>query len=189
MFEHMLSSGPLGMIAAALIVLSPGLLLVWLFLVCVKRRLFPWLLIGGVTLAAAGFSLQHHLSTSRSFNLGSVHLLPGYKLTHGQGTDSYVGSISRPGGLEIGIDIGAMAGLWANPGEPQKHVWVFEQTIRGHTVFIGLCPTGDNNTEKMLCVTYPRDAVNFYAVVHSDQEITEMLSMALTYELTTRLGL
>jgi hypothetical protein len=75
-----------------------------------------------------------------------------------------------------------MSGLWADPSEPEKHLWVFQQTIRGHTVFVGLRPYGDNNTEKLLCVTYPEGVVNFFAVVRSDQDVAEMLSMALTYE-------
>ena len=75
-----------------------------------------------------------------------------------------------------------MSGLWANPAKPEKHIWVFQQTIRGHPVFIGLCPFGDNTSERLLCVTFPEGAVNFFAVVHSERDIAEILSMALTYE-------
>ena len=132
--------------------------------------------------AVGGFWLAHYLFTLRSHNLTSVHLLPGYELVHHSGTDSYIGSIARPGGLQIDIDIGPMSGLWANPAEPKKHIWVFQQIISGHTVFIGLRPFGDNNSERLLCVTFPQGAVNFFAVVHSERDIAEILSMALTYE-------
>ena len=182
MIDRILRSGPIGITAAALIVLSAALFFVWGYLACKRRRLFPLLATGAAILAGGGLWLQHHLWTLRTYNLTSVQLLPGYKLVQGSDTDSYGGSISRPDGLHIQIDIGPMSGLWADPSKPEKHLWVFQQTIRGHTVFIGIRPHGDHNTEKLLCVTYPRGIVNFFAVVHSDQEIAEMLSMALTYE-------
>lgn len=176
-----LHSGPLGMTSAAFVVISAALFLIWLSLVVRRRRAFPFLAFG-IVFAVGGFWLGHYLFTLRSYNLTSVHLLAGYELVHHSSTDSYVGSIARPGGLQISIDIGPMSGLWADPAKPEKHIWVFQQTIRGHTVFIGLRPFGDDNSERLLCVTFPQGAVNFFAVVHSDRDIAEILSMALTYE-------
>jgi len=170
------------MTAITSFVLAGALIVVWFFRMVRHRRAFPILGISVVLLLAVGFSLNHCIQKLRCRNLTSIRLLPGYVLVHRSGDDTYTGSISRPEGLSIKMDIGGMSGWWANPAEPAKHLWVFEQQIGSHKVYVGLRKFGYGDKEKLLCVTYPHGSVNFFAVVQTEQDIAEMLGMVLTYE-------
>jgi hypothetical protein len=113
--------------------------------------------------------------------LEAMSLMPGYTLTHRQGDDTYVGEIKREDGIRIGIDIGGMSGLWANPAEPQKHDWI--QTIKrpDGDVYVGMRSKGMER-KRMLCVTFPDGIVNFFGYVNSEEEVATFLMMVLTYK-------
>jgi hypothetical protein len=178
--------GHVGFWSAFLLAIAIAALLTWILSAAVRRRtkfhLPVFALVLAIIAIAVFFPLHRYRHRFAERNLSSIRLLPDYTIQHRWGDDTYVGSISRPNGLDIRIDIGTLAGFWADPTNTDKHIWVFRQIVRGHTVFIGLRPFGETKSEKLLCVTFPDGVVNFFAVVRSDLEIAEMLSMVLTYE-------
>lgn len=109
---------------------------------------------------------------------GNIRLLPGYLSQPGQGFDSQVGAIVRKGGLKIVYDIGPMAGDYANCkscGWTKDEVWRREQIIGSHKVVIVFTKA------KRLIVSFPDQNANFYALITSPAEMTDMLLMVLTY--------
>lgn len=113
--------------------------------------------------------------------LDAMTLLPGYTLRHQQGDDTYTGRIEKEGGLSIGIDIGGLSGLWANPAQPQKHIWVYQLKRSDGDVFVGMRRLNEGD-KRMICTTYPNGMVNFYAEVDSESEIAEFLLMTLSFK-------
>jgi hypothetical protein len=184
--ERFYAYGAVGFWAALLLAVALSAVLAWLFIAAIRQRTRFYLPLFGLIAAATAVAVfvqsDSYRQQHEDRNLGSIGLLPGYSIQHRYGSDTYIGTISRPDGLRIGIDIGALAGLGANPAEPEKHKWVYEQKVRGHTVFVGMRASGESEEETMLCVTFPQGVVNFYAAVASDRDIAEMLSMVLTYE-------
>jgi hypothetical protein len=189
--------GPAGIWSALLLGLAISAVLAWLLIAAVRRRTRFYLpvfaaILAAVALAVFGELYRSHRAWSDR-NLSSIQLLPGYTLNHGRGDDSYGGSISRSdGSFQIGIDIGGLSGVWADPGESERYEWIIEHHMNGRKVWIALLrrtlqpdPAHDepNTTEEReLIVTFPSQiTANFSAVVRSERETAEMLSMVLTY--------
>jgi len=111
---------------------------------------------------------------------GGIVLLPGYQHERLQGIDSRVGRISNSRGFEIRYDIGTMAGNYAQ--NPQGRVWLKEQVVGANRVQIKMA---DN---RMMTVTFSAITpgavlpANFYATVKNDEDVVEMLLMALSYK-------
>jgi hypothetical protein len=125
----------------------------------------------------AGCSRQPSVVTQ----LEAISLLPGYTLSHRQGDDTYTGRIQKDNGLSIGIDIGGLSGLWANPAEPQKHIWVYSISRSDGDVFVGLRSMNEGD-KRMICTTFPKGVVNFFAEVDSESDIAEFLLMTLSFK-------
>ncbi len=203
LFHHLIERfydyGPVGFWAAFVLAIAFSAALTWLLFAAVRRRTRLYLPVFAIVLAAVavfvGARLYAHRRAWSDRNLSSIHLLPGYTLLHGSGDDSYAGSIERSdGSFRIGIDIGGLSGVWANSSEPEQYEWSGEHYINGHKVWIGLIrstrrldPLNDPSKtveERELRITFPTNTVgaaNFFAVVHSERDIVEMLSMVLTY--------
>jgi hypothetical protein len=110
---------------------------------------------------------------------GSISLLPGYHHRAGQGIDSQTGVIWKKGALTIHYDIGELAGNYAECGHlcgwTDGEVWRREQVLQGQKV---ICVF---TSKKRLVVSFPESHANFYATVQTDEELTDMLLMLLTF--------
>src|SRR5262249_19980330 len=109
---------------------------------------------------------------------GSIRLLPGYKHKGGMSEDSLRGKIWKEGGLTIEYDIGDMAGEDGNEEHKPEYVWWREQSINNHPVRIAM------TKERKLIVTFTtrsHNPANFWATVKSEEDMTDLLLMALTY--------
>jgi hypothetical protein len=109
---------------------------------------------------------------------GTIKLLSGYQHRVLQGIDSQVGTISKQDGLQIKYDIGELAGDYSKCGDLRGcgEVWRKKQVINGQDV---VCVFTD---KKRLVVTFPQSHANFYATVHTEEELTDMLLMLFTYK-------
>jgi hypothetical protein len=115
---------------------------------------------------------------------GGITLLPGYQHLRGRGVDSRVGMISNGRGFEIRYDIGTMAGNRAS--NPRDRVWLKTQVLGGNQVQISF------STDRVLNVTFPATPgvrgpgsslpANFYAKVTSDEDVVDLLLMAMSYK-------
>jgi hypothetical protein len=115
---------------------------------------------------------------------GGIMLLPGYQHQRGRGIDSRVGTISNGRGFEIRYDIGTMAGNRAS--NPRDRVWFKTQVLGGNQVQISF------STDRILTVTFPATPgvrgpgsplpANFYAKVSSDEDIVDLMLMAMSYK-------
>lgn len=108
---------------------------------------------------------------------GNIELLYGYTHTRRQGIDSRVGDISKPDGMTIRYDIGAMAGV--NPDRctyKNECLWYKRQIINGREVWLGLSKEG------RAFATFPKENANFYAQTKTPEDIADFLIMVLTYK-------
>jgi hypothetical protein len=116
---------------------------------------------------------------------GGMTLLPGYQHQQLRGIDSRTGMISNGRGFEIRYDIGSMAGNRAN--NPRDRVWFKTQVVGGNQVQISF------TTDRVLNVTFPTVSgvrggpvaplpANFYGKVSSDEDIVDLLVMAMSYK-------
>ncbi len=107
---------------------------------------------------------------------GSIQLLPGYIHKKEQGFDTSVGKIYKARGLTISYDIGGLAGRTVTPEDKSEYAWYKEQTINNQTVRIAM------SRERALVVTFVESSANFTAVVRTNEDITDVLLMVLTYK-------
>jgi hypothetical protein len=105
---------------------------------------------------------------------GGMKLLPGYEHTKRRGIDTEVGRIAKKDGLTIEYDIGGLAGNYAKNAAKNKPLWSRQQTVGKQKFDVCL------DKERTLYVTVDGFA-NFYAKVKSDEDIADVLLMALTY--------
>ena len=112
---------------------------------------------------------------------GGIRLLPGYRHHTGMGIDSHVGRLWKENGLSIGYDIGVLAGNYTEYEAKVKAVWFKEQVIGGRSVQLAL------TSDQMLYVTFPEVRANFFGRVQSEEDVTDMLLMVLTYAPTEKL--
>jgi hypothetical protein len=109
---------------------------------------------------------------------GEIKLLPGYNHKTGQGLDSRVGRIWKEDGLKIEYDIGELAGDYAtckSCGWTKGEVWRKQQVINGAPV---ICVF---TKQRRLVISFPKAHANFYATVATDDQLSDMLLMVLTY--------
>jgi hypothetical protein len=107
---------------------------------------------------------------------GGMKLLPGYEHTKRRGIDTDVGKITKKDGLTIEYDIGGLAGNYAKNAAKGKPLWYKQQTVGKQKFDVCL------SKERTLYVTADGFA-NFYAKVKTDEDIADVLLMALTYDL------
>lgn len=88
-----------------------------------------------------------------------------------------VGKISKPGGMTIDYDNGAMAGLFARKCWTKDACrWFKRQVVGGREVWLGLT----HNWQ--IIATFPKEYANFYAETKSPDDIADFLIMILTYK-------
>lgn len=105
-----------------------------------------------------------------------IRLLPGYTERKGRPIDSIGGTISRPHGLVMGYDIGIGAGHYELDPRWTKHaLWRTEQIINGKKAVCIFTKS------KELLIAFPDDLTNFYAEIHSQRDLADMMLMVLTY--------
>ncbi len=117
---------------------------------------------------------------------GDLKLLDSYTHKKLQGFDSLPGVISKPGGLQIYYEIGAIP----KPGAPQfgsqftdkakntpakQRQWYKEQIIAGQPVHLAYTNTG------VLIASFPKSGINFRVDVKSDEDLAEALLTILSY--------
>lgn len=107
---------------------------------------------------------------------GNIKLLQGYVHIKKRGIDTSVGEISKPGGLTIQYDNGALAGRVAgyHCGRGEC-VWYKKQRVYGRDLWIGQTSKGT------IFATFPEIYVNFYAQTRSPEDIADFLMMVMTY--------
>ncbi|WP_153811323.1 hypothetical protein [Terrimicrobium sacchariphilum] len=185
-----------GFWAALVIAIALAALLAWVVVAAVRVRSRIYLPVFALVLAVIGVSTAMNFSAYRNAwadrNLSSIRLLPGYTISHFNG-DSYCGRICRQNDEEfvIGIDIGSMAGWYANPEKPQRYDWIIRQEIDNRTVWVAykkslekvdpLRNPSKTVEKQWLYVTFVDGQANFFAEVFSERDIAEMLLMVLTH--------
>ena len=92
-----------------------------------------------------------------------------------QGKDTRVGKVWKEGGLSFRYDIGRGAGNQVKALAKEDMLWYKEQVVDGRPVQLAL------TKDRMLYVTFPQSAANFYGTAKSEEEIADMLLMVLTY--------
>lgn len=113
-----------------------------------------------------------------------MKLLPGYVAglpEHLTCIDTECGYIWNPRGIEIGYDIGSLAGpgLTPEPNKAMDYVWYGEAKINGQIVRYGLSA---EEKPYSLTVSFPASYANFDADVRREADIRTVLEMVLTYE-------
>lgn len=108
-----------------------------------------------------------------------INLLPEYKIQTGTGFDTWVGTISKPGGLSIDYDIGDLAGDYSSC---KQCGWIEGEVWRRHQQLNGTLATVVFTKERRLIVSFPKYNANFYATVHNEGEVADMLLMLATYK-------
>jgi hypothetical protein len=107
---------------------------------------------------------------------GNVRLLPGYEHWEGRTIDSINGRIFKPHGLTIRYDMGMNAGHYELQPKWSEHaLWRTEQIINGKKAVCIFTKS------KELLVAFPDELANFYAEIHSQQDLADMMLMVLTY--------
>jgi hypothetical protein len=107
---------------------------------------------------------------------GNLKLLPGYKHEKLEGIDTRVGKIRKEGGFAFHYDIGRLAGNAARAQDKANLLWYKEQVVNGHPVQFAF------TKDRMLFVTFPETSANFSGQPKSDEDLTDMLLMVLTYD-------
>jgi RNA polymerase sigma factor (sigma-70 family) len=113
---------------------------------------------------------------------GDIKLLPGYRHRKLQGKDTRVGKIWKEGGLTFNYDIGSLAGKLDKRDLKDSFLWYKEQDLAGRSVRLALMK------DKMLYVTFPEKSANFFGKPTSEEQIVDMLLMALTFTPTPAAG-
>jgi hypothetical protein len=106
----------------------------------------------------------------------SIRLPEGYTFKHNMGTDSYVGTIRKDGGLVISVD----SGLGVTPLQPNKsqYRWFREIQLGGSRAHLAM---GGADAKKVLFLLFPSVGVIFIAEVHSEADIAEFIAILSTY--------
>ena len=113
-------------------------------------------------------------------NFESLRLPPGYTLWYGPAEDSYVGSIIAPDGREIRMDVGSMAGIFADPREREKYDRFSEWIVEGHKAYVADKRYPDPPS-RFLFITFEKGWVNFIARIDRDEEVEEVRKLVMTY--------
>jgi hypothetical protein len=114
----------------------------------------------------------------REATLSPVRLLPEYKIRWASDIDSWGGTIWNDAGLKIVFHHDLYGGVLADQVDKNEVVWQAEQQVNGQQV---ICVYTKSNH---FIVSIPKLVVNFEADIRSQKDLTEMLLMALTWDLT-----
>jgi hypothetical protein len=114
----------------------------------------------------------------REAKLSPVRLLPGYKIRWASGIDSWGGQIWNDAGVNIEFDQGLYVGVSTDLVDKKDVVWRAEQLVNGQQV---ICVYTKSN---QFVISIPKLAVSFEANMRSQKDLTEMLLMALTWDMT-----
>jgi hypothetical protein len=107
---------------------------------------------------------------------GNIKLLPGYEHTPGCGIDTTVGHIIKDGGLDIGYNIGSLAGNFASRySNPDLTEWIRTEKVGEDSVLIVL------TKQKRIIATFEKDVANFTSTVASQSDIDDFLTMVLSF--------
>jgi hypothetical protein len=138
-----------------------------------------------LTLAMAAFAAAPQAAPPADGDSGpgGIHLLEGYQHQREQGEDSSPGRIWKEGGLTIRYDIGMLAGNYAQGRSKAERVWTKQQTVNGRRADIVKSKDG------MVYVSFASEKddkrgdypANFVATVKNDEEMADLLLIALTY--------
>jgi hypothetical protein len=104
-----------------------------------------------------------------------VRLLPGYKIRWASGIDTWSGTIWKENGLKISFSQGGV-GIETDQVDKNEIAWREEQVVNGQQVVIVYMKSGH------LLVDIPKLIVGFDATTTSQQDIAEVLLMALTWD-------
>lgn len=108
---------------------------------------------------------------------GGLKLLPGYTYKPKMGIDTLVGEITKPSGMTLRLDIGALSGdqaEWQN--KLGRCLWYKDQQVNGQRVEIAL------DKDSNLTVTVGGFA-NFYGKATTSEDMVDALMMVFTYSL------
>jgi hypothetical protein len=106
-----------------------------------------------------------------------IQLLPGYKIQLTRGIDSLGGRIWKSDGLDINFEVGVYIGNIDAEPPVERVLWREEQTLGGRRV---VCIyTKENTLDVVLLGNVP---ARFYTTVRNQQDIVEVLLMALTFD-------
>ncbi|MDT8389704.1 MAG: hypothetical protein RRC34_04245 [Lentisphaeria bacterium] len=129
------------------------------------------------------------LGASKDLGVGTIEIPPGFTEERTGTIDSRRGTITNlTTNLQIGYDIGHMAGTHMHP-KKEGLVWYREQTLGNQKAYIGLIQDGQS---KRVAITllhkqglhsgtpwnYP---ANFWADIEDEQQLTDLLLIALSY--------
>lgn len=120
MMDLLFEIGPLWILLAMLVGALGAHLLGRRFPVVRRPLAFAGVVLAITVLASGGRWKYRQWKGRDYYNLESIDVPRGYTLKHGAGEDSYVGEIRFPDGRRIRMDIGFLAGIYANPEEPEK---------------------------------------------------------------------
>src|SRR5262245_9125308 len=142
--------------------------------------------LSGSAPAPAGPSTETAPEGGPTMSRGSISPLEGYTKTRTGTMDSDRGTLTRTGSaLVIHYDIGHSAGLHMSPERKPECSWYREQVVGPHQVTAGIVQADGGRTLVVSLRgkdrnpwTYP---ANFWAEVHSDAHVAEVLLTALAY--------
>lgn len=129
---------------------------------------------------------------------GDLKLLEGYHAKHEWGVDALIFDIKKSGGPTVHFEAGPSEGSWADPEDRSKYAWYREQVVNGHKVRVALIRPGLKTAWEpedarglepgsILLVTFllggekSAFTANFAAKVASQEEMADVLLMALTF--------
>ena len=107
-----------------------------------------------------------------------VKLLPGYALHAGRSLDSITGKIVKPGGLTITFDLVEAYTECKSCGWTDGELWRKRQFVNGEEAIFVFTKS------KRLVVSFPHSHANFYASIHSESDMADMLLILSTFEAT-----
>jgi hypothetical protein len=146
------------------------------------KRLFIWGLPFLLTVVSL-MAIAQSRDTAKSPPARSpVHLLSGYKIQIGSGTDTWGGIIWKVDGLKVKFDSGLHVGVATDLVDKKDVAWREEQVVNGQQVICVYMTSND------LIVSFPRLVTNFQGHVQRQQDLAEMLLMILTFEPTHGYG-
>ena len=137
-------------------------------------RTFAFLFLG---LLAAHLRSQERQAAPGTAARSPVRLLPGYKIELRDGFEGdFGGRIWKPGGLSLDFDSGIHNPKAIDSIEAKDVRWRAEQIFDGHHVVLVYGTSG------RVAISILDRAVNFRGKIRNQQDLAEMLLMALTFE-------
>lgn len=138
------------------------------------------------------------LAGGSEHTFGGIQLLDGYSAKRGSAVDAIVWTIRGKDGLIIHFESGPSEGLAVVLKNTEKYAWYRQQTVNGRKVLLALVKPGlktdpDLDTERnlppgnILLVSFqlgghPDHAANFVGKLANQEEMVDMLLMALTFD-------